>query len=326
MASMSQNLERTYRNLASSWNKKCGTRDHKANIFENTNRNDQVYHVAAVLCSSFNSLHEKSVLLKEFQVVAEGDAILSEDSNAMWIYDMRKSDSLPRTPRDMERLYTFVRKFVKGHFDVETRNYLLSHDHISVCFFIWFFTTPDFFYHTKDIRQTSRHGIKKCWTRTLLDKQPIVVVPKRATHKVVERGDMHQKVMLGKVTEHKKNIEMKITELICGEHPGYVLDWEDAYGVRRKISECMKMNSEVYINGKKGKKLQKLYQDYQKVAEKVKHTGIGIKTAEAVLQAKMKAMVLQNSIVGEADEKAENPVETTEALVEEVPESWEDLI
>ena len=86
------------------------------------------------------------------------------------------------------------------------------------------------------------------------------------------------------------------------------------------------MNSEVYINGKKGKKLQKLYQDYQKVAEKVKHTGIGIKTAEAVLQAKMKAMVLQNSIVGEADEKAENPVETTEALVEEVPESWEDLI
>lgn len=327
---MSQNLERTYRNLASSWKKKCGTRNHTANIFENTNRNDQVYHVAALMCSSFNSIHEKSNMLKVFQVVGQGEAILSQDSNAIWIYDMRKSDSLPRTNQDMERLYKFVRMFVTGHFDVETKNYLLKHEHISVCFFIWFFTTPDFYYRTKDIRQTSRYGIQKCWSRTLLDKEPKVVVSKQACCKVVERGNVHQKVLLGKVTEQKKNIETKITELIGGEHPEYILEleWQDAYDVHKKISDCMKMNSKVYINGKKGKKLQKLYQDYQKIAEKARNTEHGIKSAEAVLQAKNKAVEFNKSETPEeVAQEEENPAGPAEAeMVEDVPESWEDLI
>ena len=150
----SQDLGRTYKKLSAVWDKKRGSRDSQANVFINTTKNDPILHVAALLNHVLVDLHNNSNIIKELQLIETGMVMLSAEGDRVWIYDMRSSDAMPKTEQDLVRLYWFVTNMVKKCFDVDTQNYLMKHNHLAVCFFIWFFTTPNYFYATKEIKQT----------------------------------------------------------------------------------------------------------------------------------------------------------------------------
>ena len=108
-------------------------------------------------------------------------------------------------------------------------------------------------------------------------------------------------------------LRVKIEETIHSEYPSCVLDWSDQRSLHLKVSECFQMNSDVYITGKKSKKLHKLYYDYQKVCEKIAKSGYVVESESS-----------------HAAEQPEEPVEQEQAeeeqAEEDVLESWEDFV
>ena len=289
-----QTIGRTYKKVASSWDKKRGTRDCHANVFNATTAKEPLYHVASLMNRVLCDLHNRTDIAEELErvepnvvMVAPSISKASISKASIWVYDMRASDAAPRTEQDAARLKWFVTLLVKKHTDPQTQAYLLQHITISMCFFAWFFSTPNYFYATKEMRQTTRFGIQKIWTETLLRKRPTPTPtptpkPTPNTKSRSSSGAMHQKdSILPKLEEEKRAIETKIDALVKSEHPTHVLDWTDARGVHTKVSECFDMNGKNYINGKKSKKLQTLYQNYQRVHDKVARTKKGIASAEA---------------------------------------------
>jgi hypothetical protein len=67
-------------------------------------------------------------------------------NNTLWIYNMREEDHLPRTQRDLERLYEFVDvlfigQCCKNHLGLKP--YFRQHMDICVCFFIYMMSKID---------------------------------------------------------------------------------------------------------------------------------------------------------------------------------------
>ena len=361
MSSSTQNIGRTYKKLASSWDKKRGTRDCHANVFNATTAKEPLYHVASLMNHVLCDLHTRTNIAEELERLEPNAVMVATDADAdsIWIYDMRASDAAPRTEQDTARLKWFVTLFIKKHFDTQTQIYLLQHIAISICFFAWFFATPNYFYATKEVRQTTRYGIQKIWTEVLLHKRPLRKHPPQATNALPNknrgamhqknrgamhqknRGAMHQKdSILPKLEEEKRATETKIETLVQSEHPTHVFDWADPRNVHIKVSECFDMNGKHYINGKKSKKLQSLYQEYQRVQDKVARTKKGIASAEAQQQRTEKLLSLAQEEQAQEEQAQEEQAQEEQAQEEQaqeeqdadtkepddIPESWEDLV
>ena len=261
-----QYLPNTFNKLTAFWNTKIGNRDHTANIFYNTNAKEPKTHVPFILMSAFNRIHtEYGDMVCVFKNINPSEIKVDNDQEALWIYTMRQSDALPRNTQDMERVFVFVRMFMEQHLDTESYVYLMKHINIAVCFFVWFFTTPNFFYNKKIVKQTTRSGIYKIWRSILLVKPPVPVVTTVSSHK---RGVNHQTNILSNLEKEKKDIEINILSIIQSVHPHFTIQW-DQYDYHNKISETLQYNHPNYVTGKKSKKIQKLYQDYQKNNEKI---------------------------------------------------------
>ena len=315
----SQKMGNNYNKMARAWDKKRGTRDCQANVFQGTTAKEPLYHVPSLLNRAFCDIHKHTDIAKELKSIEPNAVIVSPTIRGVWIYDMRASDAAPRTEQDATRLKWIVTLFIKKHFEPHIQQYLLEHIAISMCFFAWFFATPNYFYATKEMRQTTRYGIEKIWTETLLRKQPTATPPPKQNH-TKQRGAMHQKNMLPKLEEEKRALEAKIEALVSTQK----FDWTDMRDVHIKLSECLDMNSPHYIVGTKSKKLQALYQEHQKIQEKVGRTKKGIAHAEFQEQHR-KSEKGNTEVVPSIPPKSELEPEKPEEPEEEAPDSWEDL-
>jgi hypothetical protein len=335
-------MSQTYRKLASSWDAKTGNRDHLANVFCNTVKSDAVLHVPAIMMSLLNDLHASSDMLKELQCVNPGAVKMGDDTRTIWIYSMRPSDAMPKNAEELECLYSFVNIFAKKHFNAVAYDYVTQHIHIAVCFFVWFFTKQNFYYYTKEIRQTTRGGIQKQWRSVLLTRVPPVMVVAQNTTVPKARGDLHQKTILAKLEEGQAKLITDITKLITS---GCVVDFDDASTLHKTISQCTTSGNKNFVGNKQGKKLQKTYDEYVKVTDKVKKTRKSVFQIEAA-EKKMALTIAPPPDWGSLGEPpsppklirqsadclgALSPLPTTNIQTpepvnsEDVPESWEDL-
>lgn len=224
-------------------------------------------HVPFILMSAFNTIHVKNKdMVHVFKNINPSGVKVDNDQDALWIYTMRQSDALPKTTQDMERLFIFVRMFVEQHLDSDYCVYVMKHYNIAVCFFVWFFTTPNFFFNKKVVKQTTRGGIKKIWRSILLVKPPVIIITAVSQHK---RGVNHQASILSNLEKEKESIQLNILSIIQSVHPNFTIQW-DSHDCHVKISETLQYNQTYYISGKKNKKILKLYQDYQTINEKIK--------------------------------------------------------
>ena len=210
------------------------------------------------------------------------------------------------------------------------------------------------------MRQTTRYGIQKIWTETLLRKKP-TTTPPPAAKLTKHRGMMHQKNVLPKLEEETRALQTKMNALVSNSNSlqhggggGGGFDWTaDAHELHKQISECLDTNSVHYISTKKSKKLQTIYQDYQKLQEKLARTKQGISHAEfqekqgiVVFAKKPEPMHIEAKHVEaghieaghieaehiEAEHIEAEHIEAEHIEAEhveeeqEVPESWEDLM
>lgn len=360
MSSCSQNLPRTFFKLSTTWNKKAGTRNFNDNIFGNTTtKQEPIYHIAAMMNTKFND-HSQDII-GAFQ--ATNYTQVKYADSAIWIYNMRKSDSLPKANGDMEKLYAFVRHLINCWFERDEQWYLDKHIHIAVCFFVWYFTTPNYFFKDKEIRQTTRQGVQRVWKPVLLEKAPIIHVTNSTLTKKTTKITKTTDILLPKQQKEQAEMRKKIEELIHSEHPSCKLEWNDQRSMHLKISDTMAYGSEFFIGGKKAKKLQKIYNDYTNLTAKINKTlekihkveranaKIAVSAAEEVtmwddklgpppdslpvLTRKQAECVFESETCYGCATNQPNQlahvggcmpdVDDTEIEAEEVPESWEDL-
>ena len=338
-------MPQTFRKLSSSWDVKVGSRDHTAKIFVGTNQNDPIQHIPAILMALFNDLHEKSDMIKEIQATNPGSVKLGDDNQTVWLYTMRQTDAMPKNSEELERLYAFVRMFTGKHLNSEAHSYVMKHIHISVSFFVWFFTKKNFYYYTKEIRQTTRGGIQKQWRSILLVRVPIVNITQNASVPKV-RGDIHQKAILVKLEEEQKKLKADITKVIPSTCK---VEFDDERELHKTISQCMASDSNTFVGYKQSKKLQKIYNEYMKVTEKVKKTRKSVSLIEvANKKTALTIVVPETNDWGELGEPPSPPklirqnadylgyditatinetqnTDAPEPLEDDVPESWEDL-
>ena len=345
-----QQLPNTFNKLTSFWSNKIGIRDHTANIFYNTSQSEPKTHVPFILMNAFNRIHgENGDMVSIFKNINPSAIKVDNDQESLWIYTMRQSDALPKTTQDMERVFAFVRMFMEKYLDSESHIYVMKHINITVCFFIWFFTTPNFFYNKKVVKQTTRGGIKKFWRSILLVKPPVQIITAVSHHK---RGVNHQTNILSNLEKERETIQQNIVSIIQSVHPDFTIQW-DQYDCHNKISETMQYSHKHYIQGKKSKKIQKLYQDLQKINEKIKNSKKSISSVNNQQQAKLTInipvndqtydwgplgsppsppkLIRQNATTGTG--ATTGPVISTDNVTgpypldvdDEVPECWEDL-
>ena len=326
--SISTNFPRTYYKLAETWSKRTGKRMYKDAVFGKCSQSEPISHVP----------HIFGEVLKQVDNLVGALQALVPDTHTngvgLWVYDMRASDAMPRTTKDTEKLYTFVRRIIQSNwFDKDTGMYLEKHIHITVAFFVWWFTTPRFYFATNEIRQTTRYGIQRVWTPVLLPAEPVVVSTPTSSPNTKDKSpsSKHSTVTVAKDTLKCEMLQQKILALVQEEYPKFTVEWDDDRSVHRKISECFEMNSKYCITGKKSKKLQKMYQDYCKVVDKVKKNG-GVapaQAAEAQAAEEESETTCAGCLANQPNQLAHDGCLGDDAEEEsegEVPESWEDIM
>jgi hypothetical protein len=201
-------------------------------------------------------------------------------SQQIWIYDMRQSDTLPKSQADTQRLYGFVEKLLKSWFDVQEKDYLFQNVHIATCFFVWYFTKPNFFYKDNVTKQTTRHGIQRVWTPLLLGKK--MKLQKEPVNAPASKSQFSTTTdaLLPKQKQQQDKLRKDIVALLDSTNLSNTsLEWDDQRRLHLKISECL-ANSESGLSIKQNKKLQKIYNEYTTISAKINKTMLKIKKVE----------------------------------------------
>ena len=268
MASVSQNLPRTFYKLAEKWDNKVLTRTFESNCWTPTSCDlrDPIYKVASIMSPKLGAM-----TCQTLKGVLVDEVCLKTPEDQVWIYDMRQSDTLPKTPADSKRLYKYVETLVMFEFDTKEAYYLMDHVHITTCFFVWYFTKPNFFFKDKVMRQTTRNGIQRVWTPILLNKKPkpqvetiAVSIPKIATT---------TDALLPKQQQQQAKLQKDIQDLmsLATAMKQTNIDWSDPLRVHLRVSEFI-ANSESGLSIKQNKKLQKIYNEYTTITKKINKT------------------------------------------------------
>jgi len=321
MASVSQNFPRTYYNLSKTWDAKVGSMAfEQATFMQNYKTNKD--QVAALLHAAFKN--NKDDIVNTF--CNFGMDGVSMYDNSIWIYNMRASDTLPKAPADLSRLYQFVRIAVTKWFGRKDQMFLEQNIHITVCFFLWYITKPHFFFKDKVTRQTTRFGIERIWTPLLLAKKIVNTQP--TLTKAAKSKQQVTNALLPKQQKDQENLRKQIERLV-----GCTFEWDD--------SHCLHLNMSKYLSGNElninqQKKLQKTYHEYTALTEKVNRTLAKIRRADLANSKIAKRVAAPNpvedqkSVEEETWEEGEFVGKSAEEGVpdnwddEEVPDNWDD--
>lgn len=261
---VSQNFPRTFYRLADKWNKKVGARNFESNCWTTVScdMSDPIYKVASLMSEKL-----KNVTPDDIEEVS-ADCIRAPNGQ-VWVYDMRQSDSLPKTLQDSQRLYEYVRLLVTRQFTPGDLGYLMDHSHITACFFVWYFTKPDFFFKDRIIKQTTRSGIQRVWVPVLCSKKPVRhMIPGTTMQppKVSTTSD----TLLPKQRRQQAKLQSDIQALLssAAESRNVSIEWSDPMRRHLYISGFI-ANSGSGLSNKQTKKLQKMYNDYVTLTSKI---------------------------------------------------------
>lgn len=267
MAGVSQNFPRTFYNLASSWDAHVGTMTSEQcrnfNVSRSNNNN-----VAQLLHLEF--MVRGTNIINELQTLWSPSSGCQFYNDSFWIYNMRSSDTLPRSPHDLGRLYRFVRVAIGKWFSRSDQLFMEQHIHVAVCFFLWYITKPHFFFKDKVTKQTTRHGIQRVWTPLLLAREVRFQTPRAQKQNTLGSTTNAQLPKQQKDQENLKEAMQRIT--------GATFEWEDSISLHLKMSEFLSGNQ---LNINQVKKLQKHYNDYRVVTDKIIKTLQKIRKVEA---------------------------------------------
>ena len=280
MSSISQNLPRTFYKLADKWNKKVGAMNYESKCWTlgSPDNQDPIQRVARMMSHELG--RDPTTLAQRFSDMAADFSRRSNTtvecnltpSGQVWIYDMRQSDALPKSQAETERLYKFVRVLISQWFSAEAEWYLAEKNiHIAVCFFVWYFTKPNFFYKDNVMKQTTRYGIQRVWTPLLLGKKMKLQAPANASAPKSQLSTTTDALLPKQLQQQAKCQKDIVALLEFTTLSNTSLEWEDPRRLHLKLSECM-ANTDSGLSIKHNKKLQKIYHEYTTVTTKINKT------------------------------------------------------
>jgi hypothetical protein len=298
-STVSQNFPRTFYKLAPKWEaalvvgRGAGKLSNEMSIKKNCSTNEPIYKIASLMAEKFTSTEN---IVEEMREVSN-KVIFNSEAEQMWIYDHRQSDSLPKSNTDLTRVYQFVRALVTKLFGRDDAYYMLEkHGHITACFFVWYFTTPNVFYKDKVIKQTTRNGIQRIWTPLILDKKPKVSAVQSVSKKVVKSGNTTD-TLLPKQQNQQSQLRKEIESLLKMGNSSVSIDWDEQHSVHLVVSKFLTGVNELSIN--QTKKLQKLYNEYTKLTDKINKTLDKIRKVELENSKKLVGLVSQVELIRE---------------------------
>jgi hypothetical protein len=274
MQSQSQNFPRTFSRLVSHWDPKVGRRSISTSTNPAQNASwtglwsdasskysyDYVPKIMEPFFASPSSVEELR------GIVANLDWATVNSAGQAWVYNPRKTDTIPRSNQDEERLYSFTRAIINtDRFQKTDRKYLLDNIHVSVCFVLWCLTKPNFFYIDKVHKQTTRRGIERVWTPFLMMKEPVKASPPQQKAVFIRQYKRTTDAQLPKLLQEQTRIRGEIEKNVNGT----LIEWDDKLATHITISEAI-ANQEQTLSIKQTKKVQSLYNDYTKISDKIR--------------------------------------------------------
>tara|TARA_Y100000389_G_scaffold204526_2_gene257716 strand:+ start:10573 stop:11628 length:1056 start_codon:yes stop_codon:yes gene_type:complete len=278
-ATNSQNLSRTYFKLATMWDKKVGNRTSGQGVWSygspEISSKYPLLYVPCILSSFFENKIRAKNMASALNDIQPGETKIRDDQ--IWIYTMRNSDSLPKNVEEEKKLYTFVKMMLRvwceteqSCFEKNIYLYMENNIHVCVCFFVWYFTKPNFFFKDKVMKQTTRNGIQRVWNPFLMKNEPKNPINTSVQSQCKRELSKTTDALLPKQQQQQTEIISKIDNMynLTSEN---VIDWNNERVVHLNISEAISNNKGI-LSTKQTKKLQTLYNDYTKLTQKINTT------------------------------------------------------
>lgn len=281
---------RSSEKLHGMWSKKVGSRLCTASRLFDSEPASPHQHVAYLMTSYLNALHGKNKhLVQGFKNLWDAYKITQvfhaefpyEHKFQFWIYETRKTDFLPRTQRDMEKLLAFVDfllTYDKTHITASTRDYLRKHITITASYLIFYLTKPSFFHIVNDTQYTTRRGTQRTWFPILLSKFPKKVEKKeKKEHNKYKSASTDLVITLPRLREKYDLVCDKIHELF-DNHFNMVhylsvhttVELENLRSMNSVLSAYLTPTNPNSFPQGKAKKLQKLMQELEKIAPRIR--------------------------------------------------------
>ncbi len=315
-STISQNLPRTFRKLAEKWDKKVGSRNFESKCWTlaTTDSRDPIQRVALLMSVELGKYSGTSV--QRFNQLSV--ECVTTEVGQIWLYDMRQSgDSLPKSQDDAQRLYGVVRAVISRWFNVEDQFYLEKNIHIAVCFFVWYYTKPNFFYNDNVTRQTTRKGIQRVWTPLFVGKRPKLQSEPKLTPTSKNRFVNTTDALLPKQQQQQENLRKDIQALITSTTLVKAgLDWQDSHSLHGQISEIL-VNTDSGLSIKQNKKLQNKYNEYVTLSTKIKRSTDKIRKAK-LANSKIVVSPKESVWVSELGSPPDSPPELVRATADQL--------
>lgn len=334
------------------WSKKVGTRLCTASRLFVPEPASPHQHVAYLMTNYLNALHGRNKHLvqgiKNLWDVYKSTQVFHvefpyEHKFQFWVYDTRKTDFLPRTQRDMEKLVAFVDfllTYDESHITASTRDYLRKHITMTASYLIFYLTKPDFFHIVNETQYTTRRGTQRTWFPILLNKFPKKMEKKeKKEHNKYKSESTDLVHNLPRLREKYGMVCEKIHDLFDKHYEvnHYLVshtkvDLDDLHSMNHCLSEYITPTNPKSLPQGKAKKLQKMMQELQKIAPKIreleKRTLITDAIHDSLCGANVKKVRPQTNHPTTPNNTPLQSASASSAEEEEddVPDDWEDAL
>lgn len=348
------------------WLKKVGVRVCTAPRIFSSEPSSPSMHVAFLMNNYLNHVHSSNKHLvqgfKNLWDAYKKTQIIHlefpyEQKYQFWVYDTRKTDFLPRTQRDMEKVIAFVDFLLtydkyfyhSATAEAEIRDYLRKHITLTASYLIFYLTSPGFFHLLNETRYTKKGGKQRTWFPILLEKYPKKVEKKeKLAHNQFKSECTDLVTTLPRLRAKYDEVCERIHNLfdMHFEKKHYLatytqVDMDDVYSVNSALSVYVNPSSSSVnsFSQAKAKKLQKLIQELQKIAPKIrlleKKMQIDDLTHDSVFGANVKKIRREagpttTTHKPQKDEDKKDGDESGAAAEEDdensIPDNWEDAL
>ena len=237
------------------------------------NRDTLIGKVASILNQHFANKDKeyKNMGNYLYNMLNGDDSIKSNfvSNTSFWLYTTKKENYIPKNDAELENVNKIMMKIINTDFDGEENTFLNNNLSHCVAFMIMFLTTRNYYYIDNVNSFTVRKGKRQIWTCPLLQKElkPIKKQEKKEYNKYKSES-FRKESLLPRQLKEKDELKEKITNIIIEIDPSFDKTiFNEFFILNRSMNNYLDTRGKFYVGNNRSKKLNKLYQDYQKISK-----------------------------------------------------------
>ena len=297
--------------------------------------------VASLMNTLFSDSHKKYGNIGKYlyTIITSKDDVKCDfvSYERFWLYDTKKTNFLPKNDESLENLHNIVKKIVDYEFSSNKENKLFLNNNLShvAAFFIMFLTTPHYYY-IDNIKKQNRYGIQRQWSCPIMEKR--FNPPKKQEkkeHNKYKNKSFREECILPKQHKQKEEIKYKILSLIKEVNPGFdEKKLNDMFLLTSEMGHYTECCGDFYLGNNKAKKLNKSFQELQKLMKVIAKSGsasknfggITTETGSTIMFKKVREHKNKDSLSHTSQsESQKNKYYHEEEENDDIPDNWEDV-